>query len=131
MIYSNQRGGGLYRRTVSNVVKLNETYVMVGAMRTINRCRERDDSRQILSHYMSPQKPSLNYDCVNYSEGGYVGGGVYIGNCRSGTWMMRPWLSILKGILKGILNAYLSFFYFYRHTSQLPSFQKTKLIVEV
>lgn len=45
--------------------------------------------------------------------------------------MMRPWLSILKGILKGILNAYLSFFYFYRHISQLPSFQETKLIVEV
>jgi transposase-like protein len=67
---------------------------------------------------------------VNNSEDEYTRRDIHVNNCENRASLLRPWLTVHRGISKNNLNVYLSLFYFQRTASQLQNLQKIKLIVK-
>jgi transposase len=70
------------------------------------------------------------HDYVNHSLREYARGEVHINNCENRASLLRPWLSVHRGISKDNLDTYLSLFQFQRNTNKLPTIEKIKLIVK-
>ena len=71
------------------------------------------------------------HDYVNHSLREYTRGDVHINNCENRTSILRPWLSVHRGISKDNLDTYLSLFQLQRNTNKLPTIEKIKLIVKI
>ena len=50
------------------------------------------------------------HEYVNHSEGEWFRGGCHINNCENRASILRPWLSIHRGICKDNLKLYLAAF---------------------
>jgi transposase-like protein len=70
------------------------------------------------------------HDYVNHSIGEYARGDVHINNCENRASLLRPWLSVHRGVSKDNLNTYLSLFQLQRNTNKLPTIEKIKTIVK-
>jgi transposase-like protein len=77
------------------------------------------------------QSIGYRHETVNHSLREYAKGDVHINNCENRASILRPWLSVHRGISKDNLNTYLSLFQLQRKTNKLPTIEKIKLIVKV
>jgi len=77
------------------------------------------------------QSIGYRHETVNHSLREYARGEVHINNCENRASILRPWLSVHRGISKDNLNTYLSLFQLQRKTNKLPTIEKIKLIVKV
>jgi transposase-like protein len=71
-----------------------------------------------------------SHDYVKHSLREYARGEVHINNCENRASLLRPWLSVHRGISKDNLDTYLSLFQFQRNTNKLPTIEKIKIIVK-
>jgi transposase-like protein len=71
------------------------------------------------------------HEYVNHSMGEYVRGEVHINNCENRASILRPWLSVHRGVSKDNLKTYLSLFQLQRNTNKQPTIEKIKTIVKI
>ena len=71
------------------------------------------------------------HEYVNHSMGEYVKGEVHINNCEKRASILRPWLSVHRGVSKDNLDTYLSLLQLQRNTNKLPAIENIKTIVKI
>jgi transposase-like protein len=52
-------------------------------------------------------------------------------NCENRASILRPWLSVYRGVSKDNLDTYLSLFQLQRNTNKQPTIEKIKTIVKI
>jgi transposase-like protein len=68
--------------------------------------------------YSMLQSMGYRHEYVNHSLREYARGEVHINNCENRASLLRPWLSVHRGISKDNLDAYLSLFQLQRNTNK-------------
>jgi transposase len=81
--------------------------------------------------YSILQGMGYRHEYVNHSMGEYVRGEVHINNCENRASILRPWLSVHRGVSKENLDTYLSLFQLQRNTNKQPTIEKIKTIVKI
>jgi transposase-like protein len=81
--------------------------------------------------YSILQGIGYRHEYVNHSMGEYVRGEVHINNCENRASILRPWLSVHRGVSKENLDTYLSLFQLQRNTNKQPTIEKIKTIVKI
>jgi transposase-like protein len=77
------------------------------------------------------QGMGYRHEYVNHSMGEYARGEVHINNCENRASLLRPWLSVHRGVSKDNLDTYLSLFQLQRNTNKPPTIEKIKTIVKI
>jgi transposase-like protein len=81
--------------------------------------------------YSILQGIGYRHEYVNHSMGEYVRGEAHINNCEKRASILRPWLSVHRGVSKENLDTYLSLFQLQRNTNKQPTIEKIKTIVKI
>jgi transposase-like protein len=81
--------------------------------------------------YSILQGIGYRHEYVNHSMGEYVRGEAHINNCENRASILRPWLSVHRGVSKDNLDTYLSLLQLQRNTNKQPTIEKIKTIVKI
>jgi len=99
-----RRGGGDYAPSIN--VEAEAAIEIVGRHILKNSTIYTDSFKS----YLGLSRLSYIHEYVNHSEGEWVRGECYINNCENRASILRPWLSIHRGICRDNLKPYLAAF---------------------